>query len=456
MRFNQLINPQPISKDKVMDDLVEFNTRRVIVFGLSIIVFAFGGFVIWASLTKIDAAAIAPGKLVAESQRKKVQHLHGGQVKQIFAFEGQHVEQGQTLIELSDVQVEADYQRILLKTVRAQAQIDRLTPLLAGVGAGLLNQPSLVFSPFVLEHQQRDEVAQIIIMQQLMYERQTSDFHLFVQQYAFQKNQLTHSLKGTQSRLKATQKQLDLVKEEVQMNASLLDDGFVSKSRHLAIQRSESGVEGLLAQLRAEVDVIAARLGELNQSHEAERSNRQLHWAQQLQEQRQLRDEGLHRLSAQIDKRQHINIAAEHSGTVVAMAIHSIGAVISPGQILMELVPETDEMIVEAYVRPEDIDVVHAGLLTQVRLTAYDSRDAIPMTGEVIHVSADRFFASAAGQPEGYLVKVKLNPTNSNHSNIKLHAGMSADVFIVLQPRTLLEYLLSPLGSSFELAFRES
>ncbi|MCL1093618.1 HlyD family type I secretion periplasmic adaptor subunit [Shewanella kaireitica] len=439
-----------------MDDLVEFNTRRVIVFGLSIIVFAVGGFVIWASLTKIDAAAIAPGKLVAESQRKKVQHLHGGQVKQILAFEGQHVDQGQILIELSDVQVEADYQRLLLKTVRAQAQIDRLTPLLEGAGDGLANSTHLVFSSLVLEHQQRDEVGQIMVMQQLMFERQTSDFHMFTQQYTFQKNQLEHSLKGTQLRLVSTRKQLDLVREEVQMNASLLDDGFVSKSRHLAIQRSESGVEGLLAQLQSEVDVTTARLGELNQNHEVERSNRQLHWAQQLQEQRQLRDEGLHRLSAQIDKKQHINITAEHSGTVVAMAIHSIGAVISPGQILMELVPETDDMIVEAYVRPEDIDVVHVGLSTQVRLTAYDSRDAIPMSGEVIHVSADRFFASSAGQPEGYLVKVKLNPIDSNHSNIKLHPGMSADVFIVLQPRTLLEYLLSPLGSSFELAFRES
>ncbi|QQX81638.1 HlyD family type I secretion periplasmic adaptor subunit [Shewanella sp. KX20019] len=437
-----------------MDDVIEFNTRKVIVFGFSIITFAVGGFILWASLTKIDAAAIAPGKLVAESQRKKVQHLHGGQVKQILAFEGQHVEKGQTLIELSDVQVEADFQRILLKTVRAQAQIDRLTPLLAG--KGLASQSGLVFSSLVLEHQQRDEVTQIMIMQQLMFERQTSDSHMLNQQFHFQKNQLEHSLKGVQLRLKATQKQLSLVQEEVQMNASLLDDGFVSKSRHLAIQRSESGVEGLLAQLRAEVDVTTARLGELNQSHAADSSNRELHWAQQLQEQRQIRDEGLHRLSAQTDKKQHVTITAQHSGTVVAMAIHSIGAVISPGQILMELVPETDEMIVEAYVRPEDIDVVHAGLLTQVRLTAYDSRDAVPMSGEVIHVSADRFFASAAGQPEGYLVKVKLTPGNSKQSNIKLYPGMSADVFIVLQPRTLLEYLLSPLGSSFELAFRES
>lgn len=240
------------------------------------------------------------------------------------------------------------------------------------------------------------------------------------------------------------------------MNASLLDDGFVSKSRHLAIQRSESGVEGLLAQLTSEAEVITAQLGELTQTHATSRSQRQQKWAQQLQEQRQLRDEGLHALSAQSDKKQNINITAEHSGTVVAMSIHSIGAVISPGQVLMELVPESDEMIVEAYVRPEDIDVVYVGLSTQVRLTAYDSRNAIPMQGEVIHVSADRFFVESAGQPEGYLVKVRLNLADSPQPNIKLHPGMSADVFIVLQPRSLLEYLLSPLGHSFELAFRES
>ncbi|MCK8043491.1 HlyD family type I secretion periplasmic adaptor subunit [Shewanella sp. 1CM18E] len=437
-----------------MDDITDFNTRKVITSGIAIIVFAVGGFALWAGLMQIDAAAIAPGKLVVESQRKKVQHLHGGQVKQILAFEGQQVEKGQTLIELSDIQVEADYQRILLKTLSAQAQIDRLTPLLNEAEIG--NQTQLVFSPLIRSHQEKPEISQLIVMQQLIFDRQKSDYQLLNQQYQFQKNQLTHSLKGTELRINATKKQLTLIKEEVKMNASLLDDGFVSKSRHLAIQRSESGVEGLLAQLTSEAEVITAQLGELTQTHATSRSQRQQKWAQQLQEQRQLRDEGLHALSAQSDKKQNINITAEHSGTVVAMSIHSIGAVISPGQVLMELVPESDEMIVEAYVRPEDIDVVYVGLSTQVRLTAYDSREAIPMQGEVIHVSADRFFAESAGQPEGYLVKVRLNLADSPQPNIKLHPGMSADVFIVLQPRSLLEYLLSPLGHSFELAFRES
>lgn len=437
-----------------MDGVNNFNTGKVIKTGFAIIVFAVGGFTLWAGFMSIDAAAIAPGKLVVESQRKKVQHLHGGQVKQIFAFEGQHVEKGQILIELSDIQVEADYQRILLKTLRAQAQIDRLTPLIAVEGA--VSEPRLRFSALIMANQDKEEVAQLIVMQQLIFERQKSDSHLLVQQYKFQKSQLVHSLNGIQQRIKAAQKQLAFVQQEVQMNASLLDDGFVSKSRHLAIQRSESGVEGLLAQLNAEAKVLDAQLGELNQTHAANWSSRQQQWAQQLQQQRQLRDEGLHSLAAQNERKQHINITAEHSGTVVAMDVHSIGAVIAPGQVLMELVPESDEMIVEAYVRPEDIDVVTVGLATQVRLTAYDSRDTIPMSGEVIHVSADRFFASSIGQPEGYLVKVRLNAEDSPQPNIKLHPGMSADVFIVLKSRSLLEYLLSPLGSSFELAFRES
>lgn len=432
-----------------MDSNMTFNTKKLIQYGIGIIIFAIGGFVLWASLVKVDAAAVASGTLVVESQRKKIQHLHGGQVKEILVKEGQKVIKGQRLIALADYQVEADFQRVLLKVLNAQAQIDRSTALLN-------ERDELNFSAVLIEHQERLEIAQLMAMQLLMFERQQSDDEHVKQQFGFKKRQIKHSLEGIGLEIKSIHQQLDLVREEVRMNEVLLADGYVSKSRHLSIQRTQSSVEATLIQLQSKQAVTKAQLGELEQGYNSYFAKAQQKLADHIQKQRQLRDEALQLLASHTETRQHININAEHSGTIVALKVHSIGAVISPGQVVMELVPDSDAIIVEAYVKPEDIDVVYAGLPAQIRLTAYDGRHVAPINGEIIHVSADRFFASNMKETDGYLVKVRLDPARVQEKAIKLHPGMSADVYIVLAPRTLLDYLISPLSNSFNSAFRES
>ncbi|WP_299006510.1 HlyD family type I secretion periplasmic adaptor subunit [uncultured Shewanella sp.] len=432
-----------------MDSNMVFNTKRLIQFGIGIIIFAIGGFVLWASMVKVDAAAVASGTLVVESQRKKIQHLHGGQVKQILVKEGQKVIKGQALIALADHQVEADFQRVLLKVLNAQAQIDRATALLKG-------ERELNFSPLLLEHEQRIEIVQLMAMQLLMFERQQSDDEHVKQQFDFKKRQIKHSLDGIALEIKSIQQQLALVREEVHMNEVLLADGYVSKSRHLSIQRTQASIEATLIQLESKQAVTQAQLGELEQGYNSHFAKSQQRLADHIQKQRQLRDEAAQLLTAHTETRQDINIHAEHSGTVVAMEVHAIGEVVSPGQVVMELVPDSDAIIVEAYVKPEDIDVVYAGLPAQVRLTAYDGRHVAPIEGEIIHVSADRFFATNMKDTDGYLVKVKLSGRGLQNKAIKLYPGMSADVYIVLAPRTLLDYLVSPFTHSFNSAFRES
>ncbi|MCL1125254.1 HlyD family type I secretion periplasmic adaptor subunit [Shewanella surugensis] len=432
-----------------MDSNITFSTKKLIQYGMGVIILAIGGFVLWASLVKVDAAAVASGTLVVESQRKKIQHLHGGQVKQILVEEGQSVTKGQTLIALADHQVESNYQRVLLKVLNAQAQIDRLTALLNNVD-------ELIFSGSLLEYQHRLEVVQLMAMQSLMFERQQSDDDHVKQQFDFKKRQLAHSLEGIDLEIKSIKKQLGLVREEVRMNEVLLTDGYVSKSRHLSIQRTESSIEATLIQLHAKQAITLAQLGEIEHGYDSHYDQSQQKLAEHIQKQRLSRDEALQLLAAHTETRQHINITAEHSGIIVAMTVHSIGAVILPGQVVMELVPDSDTIIVEAYVKPEDIDVVHSGLSAQVRLTAYDGRNVAPIKGEIIHVSADRFFGLSGKETDGYLVKVRLDSARMLDKAIKLHPGMSADVYIVLAPRTLLQYLLSPLSNSFNLSFRES
>lgn len=148
-------------------------------------------------------------------------------------------------------------------------------------------------------------------------------------------------------------------------------------------------------------------------------------------------------------------IRAPQSGIVVDMKVHTAGGVIKEGDVLMEIVPQEDDLIVEAMVRPEDIDVVNAGMPAQVRLTAYNFRTTPPFPGEVITVSADRVEDERTGVAS-YLAKVRLDASVlEKHKDIRLYPGMPAEVMIVLGGRTFFDYIASPILRSLNRSFRE-
>ncbi|EAS43688.1 HlyD family type I secretion periplasmic adaptor subunit [Photobacterium profundum] len=431
-------------------DKSEFDTNRLIWVGCIFIILAVGGFILWATTAKLSSASVASGTLVVESQRKKVQHLEGGWVKAIYVSEGQKVKVGDVLVELANSRAESDFRRLILRAVSLQAQHDRLSTELS-------NRKDLVWSNLFFDEVEEGQLANIINSQQLQYQQSVLHEELREGQYQQRKVLLQEQIRGTGFQLSAIQRQLDLANEEIQMTMSLLKKGFVSKTRVLEIKRYHAGIDAQKAELEGESEVLTQQLLSLKQGHKSEIIEfKQGLTAQLEQSEKELRDVKQALKSAR-DVRERVKIRSEHTGTVVGLNVHSVGGVVNAGDVIMEIVPDSDALIVEAVVKPEDIDVVRQGLTAKVRLSAYNIRRTPPVQGEVIYVAADRLQPRTDNSPTGYVVKVKLDSDEIKIlGNIELYPGMPTEVFILLEDKTLWDYLTAPLFSSYYRAFRES
>ncbi|OAN13790.1 secretion protein HlyD [Photobacterium jeanii] len=434
-------------------DKQTFDTKRIIVFGCLFIALTVGVFVTWAVTAKLHSASIASGTLVVESQRKKVQHLQGGWVKAIYVSEGQHVKAGEVLLELANSKAEADFRRLILRAVSLQSQRDRLDAELNKRKEVIWQVQSMPIS------QELDdiELSNIINTHKMQFQQASLRDDLRSGQFEQRKLLLDEQLRGTKFQLRAIRRQLDLVKQEIEMTAGLLKKGFVAKTRMLELQRHQASIEAQIAELDSEREVLARQLVSLEQDYETETIELQQTVTAQLElTDKELRDVK-QALTAATDVRSRVTIRSEHNGTVVGLNVHSVGGVVNAGDVMMEIVPDSDELIVEALVKPEDIDVVHQGLEAKVRLSAFNIRRTPPVQGEVVYVAADRLLPKKESQQTGYLVKVKLNKNEvSRLEGVELYPGMPTEVFILLESQTMWEYLTAPLFSSYYRAFRES
>ncbi|PSW18137.1 HlyD family type I secretion periplasmic adaptor subunit [Photobacterium sanctipauli] len=434
-------------------DNSRFSTRNIILFGCFFIAMTVGGFFVWSTTAELSSASIAQGTLVVESQRKKVQHLQGGWVKAIYVHEGQHVKAGDILIELANSKAESDFRRLLLRSASLQAQHDRINTELGGGKQINWSLQDLA----IYDQVDSAELNNILNTQQLQFQQSLLRQDLRNGQYNQRKVLLEEQLRGTRFQLKAISRQLDLVTQEITMTSGLLEKGFVSKTRMLELQRHQAGIEAQAAELSAESEVLNKQLLSLEQEFKTELVEQEQQLSNELAAvEKEWRDVS-QSLKAARDVRARVTIRSEHNGTVVGLNVHSIGGVINAGDVIMEIVPDSDELIVEALVKPEDIDVVHDGLEAKVRLSAYNVRRTPPVNGEVIHVAADRLQTQSKDQPTGYLVKVRLSVDEvAALGDIELYPGMPTEVFILLEEQTLWDYFTAPLFNSYYRAFRES
>lgn len=430
---------------------VSFDTSKPIFAGCMLILFGVIGFVGWAFTAQLDSASIASGKIVVESQRKKVQHLQGGWVKAIYVREGQQVNKGDVLLELSNSKAESDYSRLSIKHYTLMTQKAQLN-------AELDNQFTEVVWPestgdWALSPTEANSIlnTQIIKHQQSMMKEQLR------QSYYEQKKQLlVEQLQGNRLQVTAVNTQLGLINEEITMTEGLAKKGYVSKTKMLELKRHRATVQAKLAELNAETELASQKISSLEYDFKTETAdNRSMLVAQQENVERELRDTEKALIAAS-EVRDRITIRSEHDGTVVGMNVHSIGGVVNAGDVIMEIVPDSDDLIIEAVLKPEDIDVVHQGLEAKVRLSAYNARKTPPVNGEVIYVAADKIEPKNSQEQTGYLIKVRLNDEQiASMQDIELYPGMPTEVFVLLESRTLWDYLTAPLMSSYYRALKE-
>ncbi len=431
----------------------------VIVTGLVIIALFFGGFGSWAALAPLDSAAIAPGVVSGASNRKTVQHLEGGIVGQILVRDGDDVTAGQVLIRLDETRP-----RAILDLLRGR---QRATAALATrLIAERDERDEIEFPAWLLTAGEDPGVAAVIAGERSIFEARKDMLAGQIAVLRQRRGQFSEEIKGIEGQITAGDTQLRLIAEETAAVEHLIKKGLERKPRLLALQRRSAGIEGNRSQNQAFIARAKQNIGEARLRIAQLESARMTEVVEQLREVQEKLFDLDERIRAAKDVLRRTEIRAVQAGTVVGLQVNTPGGVIGPGEPLLDIVPRDTRLIVETFVDPKDIDVVHAGLAAKVRLTAFTQRHALPIDGRVLSVSADILIDDRTGDPY-YLVRVELtgDPAATLEGAFpgfprwrapwRIYPGMQAEVMIISGERTALEYFLAPITRSLNRAFRE-
>jgi HlyD family type I secretion membrane fusion protein len=430
----------------------EQSSRAAIRMGMWSIIVLFGICGIWAAVAPLDSAAIAPGKVVLNNNRKSIQHLEGGIVNKLMVREGQVVKKGDILIRLDETAAKARYELVRKQFVTLRAAEARLI-------AERDNKKEVTFPEDLIVKVKSDAtVRESLDSQKRLFEAHRGSVEGKISILMQKIEQFKEDIQGLRSQTASANRQIQLLNQEISAVRSLVVNGNAPKSRLLALERQQADLSGQLGEYRSRISRSEQSIGEAKIEIINVKNTFLNQVIQELKETQVNLSDTEERVRANEDMFKRINILAPIGGTVTALKVHTVGGVIKPGDTLMDIVPSDDKLIVEARVLPQDIDVVHAGLKANVRLSAYKSRTVPPIEGVVMMVSPDRFDDPNQGvsyyEARIEVDKKELDELNQM-SNVQLYPGMPADTLIVTGSRTLLSYLFEPIRSSFSKSFRE-
>lgn len=413
------------------------SARGPILAGLVIIGVTFFGAGVWASTAPLAAAVNAPGTVILAGKRRAVQHLEGGIVKSLHVREGQEVVAGDVLMTLDETQANAT-------VVRLRTQLDTQLALQARLIAEQSGQEAISFPSTLIERDTDAKVQEILAGQRQEFEERRKTLVGTVDLLQQKITQLQRTIDGLEAQKTSRESQVTLIREELTALESLLRKGLMNKSRVLELQRGA-------AQLDGEIGDVTAQIG---------RAQQQISEAQMqiIQTQQQFREDVVSQLrnaesraadlqqqllvASDISKR--LDITASQSGTVQNLVVTTVGGVISPGEVLMEIAPKEGDFLVEAQVSPLDIDNVTLGQTAEVRFSALDLRTTPVIMGKVVSRSGDRIEPN--NRAPYFRVQVETPPEEmSKLQGRSLQAGMPAEVLIQTSERTLMNYLTKPL-----------
>ena len=408
----------------------------------------FAGFVTWSSIVPLASAALAPGVVSPDGYRKTVQHLEGGIIHGILVEEGDEVEAGQVLVTLNDIQARALYLELQ----------ERLVYFLA-IEARLLAEQNgaedIVFPPMPSD---LDDAAARQAMEgqrNLLNSRQatmTGREQILAQRV----KQLEEENKGIRQMIASQKMEISLIDREIAGVQELYEKGLERLPRLLALQRAKAEIQGSRAGNRAQIARNEQRIGETEIQLLTMREQQREKVNEELASVRTALAELRSQVSSRADVLDRTLITAPISGTVMNLQVTTEAGVIGSGQPILDIVPQQGKLIIDAQIKPTDIDNVEPGMKARVLLTAYRQRNLPQIFGVLRSVSADRLIEDHSGEAY-FLAKVEVDAENLvKLKDVRMIAGMPAEVMILKRERTFFDYLLEPLKDSLDKSFRES
>ncbi len=420
---------------------------RLMLAGILLIIFFLSVFTLWSALAPIESAVVSHGIVSVESHRKQIQHLEGGIVESIHVEDGDRVTKGQLLVQLSDIQPATELRQLEMQFIEAQAALARLE-------AELANADEITFPEELRAREQEPSISAVLSGQynilhtrrRLVRDQQSGISHKVAQ--------AEEEIGGLKGQISAKKRQHQLMVEELETANEALAKQLIPKAQVLKLRQGIAQVESELSAHQAEIARLEQRVLALEIEKSETIAERVVSITDQIgKQQSRLYDLSQNIVAAQ-DVLQRTDIISPIDGIVVNLQIHTTDGVIAAGQPILEVVPTEDDLVIYAYIHPDDIDEVTAGMNADVRLTSASRRSRVPLEGVVTDLSADRLTDRGTGR-DYYRAQIELVADTDELARSNLIAGMGAEVFIRTGARTPLDYLLSPITRNLQYGLRE-
>jgi HlyD family type I secretion membrane fusion protein len=436
----------PVAKTIAGDGAPNDSIKRVALAGWLIIAVFFGGIGAWAATAPLNGAVVGNAVVKVDGNRKSVQHLDGGIVKELRIKEGDKVSAGDTLIVLDETQARAEYdilsqQYVVLRATEARllTELDHRSELV--MPEDLKTQDSYFKSVWNGQVNQFES-------RRAALEGQRSVIREKI-------NQLGSQIVGAEAQVKAFTDQISSVRAEAKDIAPLVARGLIARPRILQLERTAFGLEGQIADAQANIAKARQAIAEQQQQIAQLDNDRMADVAKDLRDTQAKMLEVLPKAMNAKAALGRMEIRSPYAGRVVALTVFSVGGVIQRGEKILDIVPDQDLLTIEAQIAVEDISDIRPNMRAEVHLTAYKQRIVPIIHGDVIQVSADRLTDPKTNNPY-YVAFVRVDEAElAALPNIKLYPGMPATVMIPTIQRTAFDYIVGPLVMSFNHAFRQ-
>lgn len=409
----------------------------------------------WAALAPLDAGIYGQGIIAVSGNRQAVQHRDGGVVTAIHVKEGQKVRQGQVLVEMTAPDLRAAERALTGEYLTLLAQRARL--IAEQSSSGRIAWPAEFAG---LSRADRALADQAVRLQAAQFRARSSALGAQQSVLGQRSRQLAEQQNGYQQQRRSAAEQGRLISEELTGLRELEKKGFASQTRVRALERAQAELQGQEAAMAAETARAGEGIGESRMQSLSLRRTQLESIASDLKETQARLDEVLPKLISAREQLRRATVRAPATGQVVGLSVFTVGGVVAPGQMLMEIVPDNRSLVIQAHIAPGDADDLFVGQVAEVRFLSVHDKSLPLLTGRVTTVSADSLQDERTGQTyfkaEVVVAPAELDRVRKSIGNGQLRPGLPVEIVVATRKRTALQYLLEPLKGTLWRSFREN
>jgi adhesin transport system membrane fusion protein len=398
--------------------------------------------ILWMNWAKIDVVIRGAGKVSPASQVQNIQSLEGGIISEILVVEGQRVQTGQSLIKISDIAFSSSFEENRLLYLELLARSSRLSAEAFG-------------RAFKAEPEVSEDAPHLVKSEKSLFDSNQAQLKETLSGLEEKISQQKSALLEAQSKQRQLKKSLDLVQKEIKIKQPLKERGIISEVEFLQLQQREAEFEGEIEAARLSVPRINSTIEEARFNKQKEKLNFQNNAKKELNEVNAEISRIKETQTALQDRVKRTTLRSPVNGIVQRLYINTIGGVISPGNNILDIVPQEDSLLVELKIKPADIAYVNVGQFARLKFSAYDFAIHGSLQGIVTFVSADTI-TNDEGE-SFFVVRVKPNKPflGAKSGELPIKIGMTAEADIITDKKTILSYLTEPVHRGIDKALRE-